>query len=166
MLSKRFRNEMYESVLQINHFKSDDAHQEDQSTCISNRVFSSQFEYIFFLWVCWLGWQASWITDACLLAECLTGYGTWDDTSLTISHELFLLTLHNSSVLLQLGPSRWFKSKTRGTLEGCSALFFTSENISFIFNKKTCWPNREKRNLNTGKSGSRGHTRNNLVESG
>ena len=104
MLSKRFRNEMYESVLQINHFKSDDAHQEDQSTCISNLVFSSQFEYNFFLLVCWLGWQESWITDACLVAECLTGYGTWDDTSLTISHELFLLTLHNSSVLLQLGP--------------------------------------------------------------
>ena len=72
----------------------------------------------FFFWVCWLGWQASWITDACLLAECLTGYGTRDGTSLTISHELFLLTLHNSSVLLQLGASRWFKSKTRRNRSG------------------------------------------------
>jgi len=48
----------------------------------------------------------------------LTGYGTRDGTSLTISHELFLLTLHNSSVLLQLGASRWFKSKTRRNRSG------------------------------------------------
>ena len=65
MLSKRFRNEMYESVLQINHFKSDDAHQEDQSTCISNRVFSSQFEYIFFS-PSLLAWLASILDNRCL----------------------------------------------------------------------------------------------------
>ena len=140
MLSKRFRNEMYESVLQINHFKSDDAHQEDQSTCISNRVFSSQFEYIFFLWVCWLGWQASWITDACLLAECLTGYGTWDDTSLTISHELFLLTLHNSSVLLQLGPRRpaGGSCRRRGGIKKMTGIILRKE---FFFHRLRKSPN-------------------------
>ena len=116
MLSKRFRNEMYESVLQINHFKSDDAHQEDQSTCISNRVFSSQFEYIFFS-LSLLAWLASILDNRCLpfgrmldrlrhMRRHVADHFSW--AIFAYASQQF-----RSVATRAQAPSRWFMSKTR-----------------------------------------------------